>query len=71
VRVRRKVVDARYLETSVPATHTPSFEAGMKSALDRLFASTGQAITNLSTFLPQARRASAASRHRTALQVIR
>lgn len=25
VRVRRKVVDARYLETSVPATHTPSF----------------------------------------------
>ena len=26
VRVRRKVVDARYLETSIPATHTPSFE---------------------------------------------
>jgi len=26
VRVRRKVVDATYLETSVPATHTPSFE---------------------------------------------
>lgn len=25
VRVRRKVVDARYLETSIPATHTPSF----------------------------------------------
>ena len=25
VRVRRKVVDATYLETSVPATHTPSF----------------------------------------------
>lgn len=24
--VRRKVVDARYLEASVPATHTPSFE---------------------------------------------
>jgi hypothetical protein len=27
VRVRRRVVDARYLETSVPATHTPSFRA--------------------------------------------
>jgi NAD(P)-binding Rossmann-like domain len=27
VRVRRKVVDARYLETSIPATHTPSFQA--------------------------------------------
>jgi hypothetical protein len=27
VRVRRKVVDATYLETSVPATHTPSFGA--------------------------------------------
>ena len=27
IRVRRKVVDARYLETSVPATHTPSFAA--------------------------------------------
>ena len=26
VRVRRKVVDARYLETSIPATHIPSFE---------------------------------------------
>jgi NAD(P)-binding Rossmann-like domain len=26
VEVRRKVVDARYLEASVPATHTPSFE---------------------------------------------
>jgi hypothetical protein len=26
VTVRRKVVDARYLEASVPATHTPSFE---------------------------------------------
>ena len=25
VRVRRKVVDATYLETSVPSTHTPSF----------------------------------------------
>ncbi len=25
VRVRKKVVDARFLETSVPATHTPSF----------------------------------------------
>jgi NAD(P)-binding Rossmann-like domain len=25
VRVRRRVVDARYLEASVPATHTPSF----------------------------------------------
>ena len=24
VRVRRRVVDARYLETSIPATHTPS-----------------------------------------------
>lgn len=24
---RRKVVDARYLETSIPATHTPSFRA--------------------------------------------
>jgi NAD(P)-binding Rossmann-like domain len=27
VRVRRKVVDARYLETSIPATHTPPFGA--------------------------------------------
>jgi hypothetical protein len=26
IAVRRKVVDARYLEASVPATHTPSFE---------------------------------------------
>jgi cation diffusion facilitator CzcD-associated flavoprotein CzcO len=26
VEVRRRVVDARYLEVSVPATHTPSFE---------------------------------------------
>jgi hypothetical protein len=26
VRVRRKVVDATYLETAVPSTHTPSFE---------------------------------------------
>ncbi len=26
VRVRRKIVDARYLEPSVPATHTPGFE---------------------------------------------
>jgi hypothetical protein len=26
VNVRRKVVDARYLEASIPATHTPSFE---------------------------------------------
>jgi hypothetical protein len=25
VRVRRRFVDATYLETSVPATHTPSF----------------------------------------------
>ena len=25
MRVRRRVVDARYLETSIPATHTPSF----------------------------------------------
>jgi NAD(P)-binding Rossmann-like domain len=28
VRVRRRVVDARYLEASIPATHTPSFDAG-------------------------------------------
>ena len=28
VRVRRKVVDATYLETSVPATHTPGFTIG-------------------------------------------
>jgi hypothetical protein len=27
VRVRRRIVDARYLETSIPATHTPSFDA--------------------------------------------
>ena len=27
VRVRCRVVDARYLETSIPATHTPSFDA--------------------------------------------
>ena len=27
VRVRRRVVDARYLETSIPATHIPSFGA--------------------------------------------
>jgi hypothetical protein len=27
VRVRRKVVDARYLEASIPATHAPSFHA--------------------------------------------
>jgi NAD(P)-binding Rossmann-like domain len=27
VRVRRRVVDARYLEASIPATHTPSFGA--------------------------------------------
>lgn len=26
VRIRRRTVDARYLEASVPATHTPSFE---------------------------------------------
>src|SRR4029079_7341505 len=26
VTVRRKLVDARYLEASVPATHTPGFE---------------------------------------------
>ena len=26
IEVRRKVVDARYLEASIPATHTPSFE---------------------------------------------
>lgn len=26
VRVRRKVVDARYLESSIPATHSPAFE---------------------------------------------
>jgi len=39
VRVRRRVVDARYLETSVPATHTPSFGAepapGHGCGLDR------------------------------------
>lgn len=28
VKVRRKVVDATYLESSVPATHTPPFEVG-------------------------------------------
>src|SRR5262245_38547580 len=28
VRVRQKVVDATYLETSVPATHTPGFAVG-------------------------------------------
>ncbi len=28
MRVRRKVVDATYLETSVPATHTPAFTIG-------------------------------------------
>ena len=28
VRVRRKIVDATYLETSVPATHTPTFSVG-------------------------------------------
>jgi NAD(P)-binding Rossmann-like domain len=28
VRVRQKVVDATYLETSVPATHTPAFSIG-------------------------------------------
>ena len=27
VRVRRRVVDARYLETSIPMTHTRSFSA--------------------------------------------
>jgi hypothetical protein len=27
VRVQRRVVDARYLETSIPATHIPSFDA--------------------------------------------
>jgi hypothetical protein len=27
VRTRRRIVDARYLETSIPATHTPSFGA--------------------------------------------
>ena len=27
MRVRRKVVDARYLEPSIPATHVPSFDA--------------------------------------------
>ena len=31
VAVRRKVVDARYLETSVPATHTPSFEVSSRT----------------------------------------
>jgi hypothetical protein len=33
VRVRRKVVDATYLEPSVPATHTPSFEVDEKVRL--------------------------------------
>jgi hypothetical protein len=30
VSVRRKVVDARYLEASVPATHTPAFDRGAR-----------------------------------------
>ena len=33
VRVRRKVVDARYLEPSVPSTHTPSFDADADAQL--------------------------------------
>jgi len=33
VAVRRKVVDARYLEASVPATHTPSFEVASDARL--------------------------------------
>jgi NAD(P)-binding Rossmann-like domain len=33
VSVRRKLVDARYLEASVPATHTPSFEVAAGAAL--------------------------------------
>jgi hypothetical protein len=31
IAVRRKVVDARYLEASVPATHTPSFDVGSRA----------------------------------------
>lgn len=33
VRARRKVVDATYLETSVPATHTPSFDVDPEARL--------------------------------------
>jgi hypothetical protein len=33
VRVRRKVVDARYLEPSVPSTHTPTFEVDADAQL--------------------------------------
>jgi hypothetical protein len=33
VRVRRKVVDARYLEPTVPSTHTPSFEVDAEAQL--------------------------------------
>ncbi len=33
VRVRRKVVDARYLEPTVPSTHTPSFEVDADARL--------------------------------------
>lgn len=33
VRVRRKVVDARYLEPSVPSTHTPSFDTDADAQL--------------------------------------
>lgn len=32
IHVRRRVVDARYLEASVPATHTPSFEVAADAA---------------------------------------
>ncbi len=32
VRVRRRVVDARFLEVSVPATHTPTFEVARDAA---------------------------------------
>jgi hypothetical protein len=39
-------------------------EPRMKSALDRLFANTEQAITNLTAFLAQGRQPSAASRDR-------
>jgi hypothetical protein len=33
VRVRRKVVDATYLETAVPSTHTPSFDVDPRARL--------------------------------------
>ena len=55
VRVRRKVVDATYLEPSIPSTHTPSFHVDpnvrlipvndLVAALTRLFANTGRPST--------------------------